>query len=142
MLNGQRFSFIERYDCFGVPEASPCLPLTLTYQERSLEVLGLLDTGASVNVLLYEIGVQLGAVWEEQRLILRLGGNLATVEARGLIVSAKVGQFPSVDLAFAWTKTNNVPLLLGQMNFFREFDVCFYGAQLVFEIRPKQTSQN
>lgn len=137
MLNAQRYPFIERYDAFGVPEAVPCLPLTLTLGERSQEVLGLLDTGASVNVLPYQIGLQLGAVWEEQNLVLRLGGNLAAIEARGLIVSAKVGQFNSIDLAFAWTKANNIPLLLGQMNFFREFDVCFYGSQLFFEVCPK-----
>jgi hypothetical protein len=27
--------------------------------------------------------------------------------------------------------------LLGRMNFFLEFDVCFYRSQLAFEIRPK-----
>lgn len=137
MVDARRFAFIERYDSSGVPEIAPCLPLTLTYRGYSQEVLGLLDTGASVNVLPYELGLQLGAVWEEQTLILRLGGNLAAMEARGIIICATVAQFPSVDLAFAWTKTNNVPVLLGQMNFFREFNVCFYGSQLCFEIFPK-----
>ncbi|BAY48046.1 hypothetical protein SAMD00079811_56650 [Scytonema sp. HK-05] len=99
--------------------------------------MGLLDTGASVNVLPYDIGLQLGAVWEQQTVSLRLAGNLAPIEARGLIVEATVGQFPSVDLAVAWAQTNDIPLLLGQMNFFREFDVCFYRSQLVFEVRPK-----
>jgi hypothetical protein len=28
--------------------------------------MALLDTGASVNVLPYEVGLQLGAVWENQ----------------------------------------------------------------------------
>lgn len=68
---------------------------------------------------------------------LRLGGNLAPVEARGLVMSATIGQFPPVDLAFAWVQTNDVPLLLGQMNLFREFDVCFYRSQLAFEVHPK-----
>jgi hypothetical protein len=49
MLNGQRFSFGEKTDEFGVLNSVPRLPLTLTYQERSLNVLGLLDTGGSVG---------------------------------------------------------------------------------------------
>jgi hypothetical protein len=28
-------------------------------------------------------------------------------------------------------------LILGQTNFFMEFDVCFYRSHLEFEIRPK-----
>lgn len=117
---------------------APYLPIALTYQNRSLEVSGLLDTGASVNVLPYEIGLQLGAVWEEQTISVVLTGNLAQFLARGLVVSAKVGQLPPVRLAFAWTQANNVPLILGRQNFFSEFDVCFYGSQLAFEVCPKQ----
>jgi hypothetical protein len=136
MHNTQRFSFVERYDQFGVPDAAPLLPLTLTIQGNSLQAVGLLDTGASVNVLPSSIGLQLGAIWEQQTLSLRLAGNLATVEARGLVVKATVGQFPSVDLVFAWVQTDDAPMLLGQMNFFREFDVCFYRSELAFEVRP------
>jgi hypothetical protein len=67
MLNAQRFNFTEGFDTFGVPDALPQLPLSLTYRDSSTEVLALLDTGASVDVLPYSVGVQLGAIWEEQR---------------------------------------------------------------------------
>src|SRR5438477_52051 len=77
-------------------------------------------------------------VWEQQTTELRLTGNLAQFEARGLLVSAVVGQFAPVRLAFAWTRATNVPVLLGQVNFFMEFDVCFYRSQLAFEVRPKE----
>jgi hypothetical protein len=66
MLDAQRYSFIERTDSFGRSVIMPYLPLTLTLGDRSVEVTALLDTGASVNVLPYEIGLQLGAVWENQ----------------------------------------------------------------------------
>jgi hypothetical protein len=85
----------------------------------------------------YSIGIQLGAVWEEQRTSVILAGNLAPVEARGLLVSARIGDFDPVRLVFAWSLSDDVPLLLGRMNFFLEFDVCFYRSQLVFEVRPK-----
>ncbi len=51
MGNAQRFSFTEGFDGFGVPDALPQLPISLTYQDRSVEFSALLDTGASVNVL-------------------------------------------------------------------------------------------
>jgi hypothetical protein len=137
MRNAQRFNFTEGFDAFGVPDALPQLSLSLTYRDSSTEVLALLDTGASVNVLPYSIGIQLGAVWEEQRTSVILAGNLAPVEARGLLVSARIGDFDPVRLVFAWSLSDDVPLLLGRMNFFLEFDVCFYRSQLVFEVRPK-----
>jgi hypothetical protein len=66
-----------------------------------------------------------------------LAGNLASTEARGLLVSAQIGNFDPVRLVFAWSKSDDVPILLGRMNFFMEFDVCFYRSQLVFEVSPK-----
>jgi hypothetical protein len=137
MVNPQRFSFTEGYDTFGVPDALPKLPLVLTYRNSSVDVSGLLDTGASVSVLPYSIGIQLGAIWEEQTISVMLAGNLAPVEARGLLVSAQIGSFEPVRLVFAWSLSNDVPLLLGRMNFFLEFDVCFYRSQLVFDVCPQ-----
>ena len=85
-----------------------------------------MDTGATVNVLPYAVGEQLGAVWEQQTTSMTLSGNLSACEALALIVSAVVGEFPAVRLAFAWAKTNAVSVFLGQVNFFMEFDVCVY----------------
>jgi len=138
MTKTQRFSFIEGYDTFGVPDALPKLPLTLTYRNSSVDVSGLLDTGASVNVLPYSVGIQLGAIWEEQTTSVILAGNLAPVEARGLLVSAQIGSFEPVRLVFAWCLSDDVPLLLGRMNFFLEFDVCFYRADLAFEVHSRK----
>jgi hypothetical protein len=89
-------------------------------------------------VLPYAIGLELGAVWEDCTVPVTLTGNLAQQEARALVVSAVVGHFPPVRLAFAWTRAANVPVLLGQVNFFMEFDVCFYRSQPAFEVRPKR----
>ncbi len=117
------------------------LTATLINRNRSVEAMGLLDTGADVSVLPYRIGLELGADWEEQRQIPSLAGNLANYEARGIVLIVTVGQFMPIPLAFAWTRDENVPLILGQMNFFAEFDVCFFRSQLVFEIRPKSDSE-
>ena len=66
MLNSQRFPFIERMDSLGRSSIMPYLPITLSNGSNSVEVMALLDTGASVNVLPYQIGLQLGATWEQQ----------------------------------------------------------------------------
>ena len=118
------------------------LSLELVYQDRSVIVDGLLDTGAMVNVLPYHLGLALGAVWEQQQTSIQLAGNLAKFEARALVVSATVGRFAPVRQAFAWTRTSDVPLLLGQVNFFQNFDVCFFRSELVFEVRPKGIKSN
>lgn len=137
MDNSKRFPFITRSNSLGVSSTMPYLPLRLTYGNCSLEVMGLLDTGASVNVLPYDIGLQLGAVWEEQTVPVQLSGNLARMSARGLVVSATVAEFSPVLLAFAWTESREAPLILGHTNFFAEFDVCFYRTDLAFELRPR-----
>jgi hypothetical protein len=138
MLDGQRYTFTERTDNLGRSSIMPYLPLTLTNEGRSIEVMALLDTGASVNILTYDIGVQLGAVWEDQTVSIPLSGNLASSEARGLVLSGTVSPFSPVLLAFAWTQSTDAPVILGQMNFFSEFNVCFYRHELTFEVRPRE----
>jgi hypothetical protein len=135
----QRFAFTEVDKTLGAASSLPYLPLTLSYQDRSLSVSGLLDTGATVNVLPYDIGIQLGAVWDQQTTPVHLTGNLAQFEARAWIISATVGAFAPVRLAFAWTQANEAPLILGQVNFFLEFDVCFFRSRKIFEIKPKES---
>lgn len=137
MVDKVRFTFTEVNPELGALSTLPYLPLILTYQNHSVSVSGLLDTGSSVNVLPYEIGLRLGAVWERQRLSVPLGGNLARFEARALVLMANVEQFSTVELVFAWTRDRNAPLILGHMNFFLAFDVCFYRFELAFEISPK-----
>jgi hypothetical protein len=139
MLDKQRYSFTERTDSLGKSVIMPYMPLTLTLGDRSVEVTALLDTGASVNVLPYEIGIQLGAVWENQTVSIPLSGNLARSESRGLVVSATIDRFSPVLLAFAWTELGDAPVILGHMNFFAEFNVCFYRHELAFEIYPRES---
>jgi hypothetical protein len=137
MRNAERYPFIPSDAALGEASFRPYLPLTLSYQKGSVTASGLLDTGATVNVLPHLLGVELGYEWERQTTALSLTGNLAQYEARVVLVQAIVGQFEPVPLVFAWTQAANVPLILGQVNFFMEFNVCLYRSQLQFEITPK-----
>lgn len=137
MLNAERYPFFSADSALGEASSRPYLPFNLGYQENTLATTGLLDTGASVNVLPYSAGIELGYEWERQTTILSLTGNLAQYEARVVLAQATIGQFKPVQLVFAWTQATNVPLILGQVNFFMEFDVCFYRSQLEFAVSPK-----
>ena len=106
--------------------------------DRQVQVSGLLDSGSTLNVLPFDVGLQLGAVWEKQVVPIRLGGNLAESEARGLILIGQIGGFAPVRLAFAWSKSNRIPVILGQTNFFMEFDVRFSRSQSFFEIEMRK----
>jgi hypothetical protein len=121
---------------FSLPDgvALPIIPVTLSLAGVSTSANALLDTGATVNVLPYDIGLQLGAIWEEQTLRLPLAGNLAKVEARALFINVQIGNLEPARLAFAWAQSSQVPLILGQTNFFQEFDVCFQRSRRTIEI--------
>jgi hypothetical protein len=121
---------------FPLPDgvALPIIPVTLSLASVSTSANALLDTGATVNVLPYDIGLQLGAIWEEQTLRLPLAGNLAKVEARALFINVQIGNLEPARLAFAWAQSSQVPLILGQTNFFQEFDVCFQRSRRTIEI--------
>jgi len=134
MPGTERFAYTNARNSAGESVLLPLLPIALRLGERSVAASGLLDSGATVNVLPFALGLQLGAVWEKQTVSVRLAGNMASHEARALLVSGVVGGFEPVRLAFAWTRAENVPLILGQVNFFAEFDICFFRAQQAFEL--------
>lgn len=137
MESAERYPFTQADGGTGNAALLPLLPVELTLQGRSVSVAGLLDTGASINVLPYDLGVRLGANWLHQTIPLHLTGNLARFEARALLLDVVVGELGPVKLAFAWTRSDEAPLILGQVNFFMEFDVCFYRHRQFFEVRPK-----
>ncbi len=133
----EQYPFVQMNPAAGALGFFPYLPITLALGQKSVSAMGLLDTAATVNVLPYDVGLQLGADWAKQSTTVQLTGNLASFEARGLIVQGTVGKFPPVRLAFAWTRANAVPLLLGQVNFFLEFDAYLSRSRGVFEVKPK-----
>jgi hypothetical protein len=118
-------------------DSLPRLPFVLRYGKQVINAVGLVDSGATVNVLPYRLGIQLGAVWDDRKATIRLAGNLGNVAAQPLFPMAEISGFPPVRLAFAWSRSDDMPLILGQMNFFMEFDICFYRSQLEFEVKPR-----
>ena len=137
-MTSVRFSFQQNSGGRGAPVLMPVLPLTLRLNTCQVEVSALADTGSALNVLPWSVGVTLGAVWEKQDTPLKITGNLGAAEARALIIEGVVADLHPVRLVFAWTKSDGVPVLLGQVNFFMEFDVCFFRNAGFFDVSVAQ----
>ncbi|MEH1847111.1 MAG: hypothetical protein V7L25_19535 [Nostoc sp.] len=65
----------------------------------------------------YQIGLQLGGIWDERKAIIQLAGNLSNQPAIPFFARAEISNFPPVQLVFAWVRSLNALLILGQTNF-------------------------
>jgi hypothetical protein len=132
-----RFPYLRFTDQFNETAYRPALPARLFHQNNSVERVALIDSGSDINVLPYAVGNDLGLSWSELRSVTGLSGNLAKSPAKAAIVKGVIGNFAPVVLAFVWTRNEEVPLLFGQVNFFGEFDICFYRSQGFFDVNLK-----
>lgn len=139
MSDTVQFPYTSVTDSTGLSALRPILPIRLLANGYQMDTDGLLDTGADVNVLPYRVGVALGLDWQILRPLSGLSGNLSQYESRGVAVTGHINStsFAPVRLIFAWTRSENVPLILGQVNFLLEFDVCFFRNRAILEITPK-----
>ena len=118
----------------------PRLPIRIAYGAVALEADALLDTGAAINVLPHSLGLALGADWEQHTTRVPLTGFAEPKVARALNLAAMQPAIMGdevVRLIFAWSPDDRIPLVFGQMNFFMEFDACFFGNEQAFEIRRR-----
>lgn len=57
----KRFGYVESEPLLGPASALPFAPITLQARDRSVQVSALIDSGATLNVLPHDVGLQLGA---------------------------------------------------------------------------------
>lgn len=78
-----------RYSTSGASQnefdSLPRVPLVLCCESARVEALGLVDSGATINVLPYELGVALGAKWDGSQSV-----DLACRESRRSARDARV----------------------------------------------------
>jgi hypothetical protein len=115
----------------------PMLPIRLSNGPRHVDELALIDSGAAIGILPFDIGIQLGLNWHAPMPSVMLGGNLGRHVAKGLSLDVRIGVFPPVQIIFAWSQLPDARLILGEVNFFTEFDICFHRSQSYFEVKPK-----
>ena len=134
MTEVRRFPYSEAIS--GVQILLPFVQIELVHGDRTLEIPALVDSGSTVNVLPYDVGLQLGPVWENQDFALDVVGVLRGCPAYGVLLTGGIEPFRPARLAFAWTQktSEEVPTILGQVNFFQEFKVSFDGRARTFEL--------
>lgn len=129
----ERYPFVQRDPAAGAASLAPLLPFRLRLAGREERVVGMIDTGAAVSVIPWSVGLRLGGDWDGA-VPLTLTGNLVFAEARALLVEGLVGDFSPRRLVFAWSKSDAVPVLLGQTNFLVEFDIYLSRSSQYFEV--------
>lgn len=142
----QRFAYSKTPDYPDLEPGLPVVPLRLMHVAPDgaatiIPVQAIIDSGSSVNILPYDVGLQLGLIWEAQTFKLPVAKWLRGTKAFGVLLGAHIEPFPPVELAFGWVEKTSakVPVLLGETNFFQEFDVLLSGSRQVFEVAPKGT---
>ncbi len=122
MSDVERFSYIIK----GEMGKMPIIPIRFLDNNKAIEELALLDSGAAVSILPYRMGLALKQDWNNPKLYeARLGGVFRHLTGKFVKVSLQIGQLEPRDVAFVWMESENVPLILGNGNFFQIFDVCF-----------------
>jgi hypothetical protein len=114
----------------------PYISVQLFATQIGVQAKALLNTGAMVNVIPKQIGERLGLDWSSGKET-QLGGNLALAPARAFKLRCAIQGFEPVDLAFNWSMLENVPIILGQFDFFKQFDVCFSYSENEISIRSR-----
>jgi hypothetical protein len=137
MTNALRAPFTAVIPGIGPAGLAPYLSLVLTAAGKSIRADGLVDSGSAISVLPHRMGLALGYHWDQTPGSVQLAGTLAAIPARPIFAQATVGAFAPVRLVFAWAQSDQVPVILGRVNFFLEFDVCFFFSQDAFEVKPK-----
>ena len=132
----QRFSYTPNPQ---FPVGMPLIDIQLTNGSNNLIASALVDSGAALNILSFDTGIELGLVWEDQTFPIDLGGVLTGSQAYAVLLEAQITNMQPIQLAFAWVNrpSPEVRTLLGQVNFFQEFDIHFYGNQQFFDVEPK-----
>ena len=115
----------------------PMLPMKLIGPAGAVRVSALVDSGADVNVLPWSIGANLGLDWNANKATIRVAGVPQGAAAMPVLIEAEIEGLGSVTLAFAWCQSDAVPLVLGQTNFFMEFEICFFRQRGDFQVVRK-----
>lgn len=136
-----QIGYTETDKSLGPASLMPYANLEIALADRTTSITCLVDSGAALNVLPFRFGIQLGLDWSAQRVPIRLSGNLEDADARAILLTTKIGDFAAVQQAFAWSKRDDIPTILGQVNFFLEFDISFFRSQSFFEITPRMRNK-
>lgn len=112
----------------------PFIPVRLGYDDNEIQTLALLDSGADINVLPYQLGLELGLDWDAAGDFTGLQGLGGGMVSKKSVADLYVGSWPGIRQIFAWARNDEIPVILGQWNFFQEVIVCFHKSRNYLEL--------
>jgi hypothetical protein len=139
MAISRSFAYTTFTNASGQEFYRPLITIQLLGKTKVIQGETLVDSGADICVLPYQLGLDLGFVWEKQIKSVPLSGVFASYETRTILV--RISDFAEVPLIFAWSNAPTMRLILGQTNFFNRFNITFRLAENIFEITPSVVNQ-
>lgn len=110
----------EQLGAIWVPTAT----VGIKYGKLSLSCEMLVDTGAYLSMVPYQIGMELGLTISEDEILEAGGVGGASIPHIVKEVELQIGE-NSIHIRIGWALTDEVPLLLGRLDVFDEFDIEF-----------------
>ena len=114
----------EQFGTIWMPTAT----VEIKYQKLSLSCEMLVDTGAYLSMIPYQVGVELGLTISEDEILEAGGAGGASIPHVVKEVEIQIGDY-SIHARIGWALTDEVPLLLGRLDVFDEFDIEFSQSQ-------------
>ena len=84
----------------------------------------LIDSGADISIIPFELGSYLGFLIEKNEDIKSLGGISGGIPVVYRKIRVEIGAFV-INIKVAWAVVEDVPEILGRVDFFDEFDIEF-----------------
>ena len=110
------------------------LPIQLKSTSHTISELALVDSGAALSVLPFDLGLQLGLDWNDAVIGSGLGNRIKPADSRFVFLDLIVESFQPFKNIFLWVNTNEIRLILGQANFLAHFDVLLSARKQEFTI--------
>ena len=95
-----RFQYSTTHRLQRVSDALPWVDIALTANGQTCHELGLVDSDSTINVMPYQVGLALGYLWDDQKAVIGMSGNLATMTGIPVSAQGKLGG-AAVKLIFA-----------------------------------------
>lgn len=114
--------------------AFPMLPVKLQSKNQTLDEVALIDSGAEMSILPYDMGLSLSLNWEKAQMGTGLAGRVKPEDSRFVFIDLSVESFKPFKNIFLWVKMNNMRLIVGQANFLAHFDVLLSARKQEFTL--------
>jgi hypothetical protein len=112
----------------------PMLPIQLHSKSRVVNKVALVDSGAGMSVLPFDVGNELNLEWDKLAIGSGLGNQIKPEDSRFVFLDLIVEPFKPFKNLFLWVNTNDIRLVLGQANFLAHFDVLLCARKQEFTL--------